>query len=299
VTARTRDHPYRMFTEIEHRLRSAADLLQARGLDALPVACRAIPLEIFGAIQIDRPEPAQQLLRFLPTMPSDDVQLLWTGSSGHTLLAQSIAFVRTLVAHLPIRLGSSADPTIFDFGCGWGRHLRLACKFIPPSRLWAVDPWDRSIELCKEHGVLGEVRMSSSIPRQLDVPEDFELVYAFSVFTHLPQEVAVISLRTLYRHMASGARLVLTIRPVEYWAWHNFSASTAKGYSRERSEAEHWRAGYSFVPSDHPKTEGIVTYGDTSMTVEFAQRLAAPLQLIAVEWSAVDTFQLVLVFEKP
>ena len=35
------------------------------------------------------------------------------------------------------------------------------------------------------------------------------------------------------------------------------------------------------------------------MTVDYAVRLAAPLRLVALEWSAVDTLQLVLVFEKP
>ena len=125
------------------------------------------------------------------------------------------------------------------------------------------------------------------------------MAYAFSVFTHLPQEVAVIALRTLTRHLVSGGRLLLTIRPVEYWSWHDFSGSAARGYSRERAEAEHRGAGYTFVPHDRPPIEGIVAYGDSSMTVEYAERLAAPLRLIGLECSAIDTLQLVLVFEKP
>ena len=67
----------------------------------LPEACATIPLEVFGAIQIDRPDAAQDLLNFLPTMPGDDVQELWAGASGHVLLGQSLAFVRTLAGYLP------------------------------------------------------------------------------------------------------------------------------------------------------------------------------------------------------
>jgi SAM-dependent methyltransferase len=286
-----------LLAELQHRLRAAGEWLSAHGLDSLPAACRGIPLDIFGAIQIDRPECAAALLRWLPTMPSDDTQRLWTGAAGHVLLGQSIAFVRTLPGYLPHRDGRrSEDVTILDFGCGWGRLARLVCKFIRPSRLWGVDPWDISIDACKKHGVPGTFRMSSWIPRDLDVPEDLELVYAFSVFTHLPEEVAVTALRTLTRHMARGGRLLLSIRPVEYWAIHDFSAS-ARGYTRERAEAEHER-GYAFAPHNRPPVEGIVTYGDTSMTVEYAQRLAAPLELIALEWTPVDSLQLVLVFEK-
>ena len=208
-----------MLAETEHQLRAAADHLHSHGIDSLPTACASIPLETFGAIQIDRPESAEQLLRFLPTMPSDDVQVLWTGSSGHVLLAQSVAFLRTLVGSLPTRTTRQpADMQLLDFGCGWGRLLRLDCKYVRPSRLWAVDPWDRSIELCREHGVLGNLRVSPWIPRDLDVPGDLDVVQAFSVFTHLPEEVAVIALRTLSRHLVSGGRLLLTIRPIEYLA---------------------------------------------------------------------------------
>jgi hypothetical protein len=288
-----------MLAEIQDQLRAAGDYLQAHGPDSLPVACRNIPLDVFGAIQIDRPVVADSLLRLLPSMPSDEAQLLWTGAAGHVLLGQSVAFVRTLSGHLPRRTGRpSEDATVLDFGCGWGRLARLACKYVRPSRLWGVDPWDRSIALCKEHGVLGNFRPTSWIPSELDVPQDLDLVYAFSVFTHLPEEVAVTALRTLTRHMAPGARLLLSIRPIEYWAYHDFAALLSKGYSREWAEDQHRQLGYAFVPHDRPPIEGIVTYGDTSMSVEYARRLAAPLNMIALEWTPIDTLQLVLVFEK-
>jgi hypothetical protein len=58
------------------------------------------------------------------------------------------------------------------------------------------------------------------------------------------------------------------------------------------------RAGYPFAPDDRASVEGIVPYGDTSLSVDYARRLAAPLELIALEWASVDKLQLVLVFEK-
>ena len=69
----------------------------------LPEACASIPLEVFGASKsIDPPSPTAPP-GFLPTMPSDDVQLLWTGAAGHVLLAQSLSFVRTLGSYVPSR----------------------------------------------------------------------------------------------------------------------------------------------------------------------------------------------------
>jgi SAM-dependent methyltransferase len=289
-----------MLAEIRHQIATAGRHVEQHGIDTLPAACASIPIEVFGALQIDRPPLAEPLLRSLPTMPGDDVQLLWTGAAGHTLLAHSLSFVRMLGSYLPSRAGQPrADLNVLDFGCGWGRLLRLTCKYVRPSRLWGVDPWDRSIELCKEHRVLGNLRMSPWIPRELDIPEEMDVVYAFSVFTHLPEEVATLALRTLTRHLRPGGRVLISVRPVEYWSWHDFTPTQSKGFSRERCEREHSSLGFTFVPLDRPPIEGIIAYGDTSMTVEFAQRLAAPLRLIAVEWSAVDTLQLILIFEKP
>ena len=164
--------------------------------------------------------------------------------------------------------------------------------------MWGVDPWDRSIALCREQGVLGNLRRSPRIPRELDVPHD-STSPRLSVFTHLPAEVAAIALQSLTRQLVSGGRLVLTVRPMEDRSWHNFAGAAARGYSRERAEAEHRDTGYTFVPHDRPPVEDIVAYGDTSMTVEDASGWPLRLRLVAVECSAIDLLQLVLVFEKP
>ena len=57
-------------------------------------------------------------------------------------------------------------------------------------------------------------------------------------------------------------------------------------------------ADISYFSTD-ATSSAIVAYGDSSMTVAYAERLAAPLRLVGVELAAVDSLQLVLVFEKP
>jgi trans-aconitate methyltransferase len=35
-----------------------------------------------------------------------------------------------------------SDARVLDYGCGRGRLTRLLYKYIPYSRLYALDPWD-------------------------------------------------------------------------------------------------------------------------------------------------------------
>ena len=36
---------------------------------------------------------------------------------------------------------------VLDFGCGWGRVIRLLYKYVPYENIFAVDPWDEPITL--------------------------------------------------------------------------------------------------------------------------------------------------------
>ena len=50
------------------------------GVDAtgFPDLFKTIPLEVFGALQIDRPHFCERLTSVLPSMPADQVQIEWT-----------------------------------------------------------------------------------------------------------------------------------------------------------------------------------------------------------------------------
>lgn len=256
----------------------------------LSEAMRRIPLDVFGDLCLAVPAEYPAIRSRLPTMVPDDMQRVCTGNCGHDLMRQSVAFVRTMLAMHGTRTGRDpAEMRILDFGFGWGRLLRLLLKYLPPDRLHGVDPWPRSVDVCREHGITCHLALSDAIPRSLPFAGPFDLVYSFSVFTHLSEATARAALSTLRGSIADDGLLCLTIRPVEYWHHHGPSGH-ADGVTRHR---EH---GFAFVP--HPKRrpiDGEITYGDTSMTLDRLATIASGWTITDVEWNPCDPLQVVVV----
>lgn len=256
---------------------------------SLVAAMQSLPLEIFGQLLLERPNHLPAIARRLPTMPSDEVQRNWTGNCGAALMGQSLAFVKTLLSlHGTYGSRKIHAAQILDFGCGWGRLLRLMLKYAPAGNLYGVDPWDESIRLCRQHEIPCQLEVSDYVPRSLPFPGPFDLIYAFSVFTHLSERTTRVVLSTLRRAIADDGVLCITIRPVEYWA--HLDAPT-----RSELMERHRATGFAFVPHAHREhIDGEVTYGDTSMTLEYLEQLAPGWRIGGVEWNHSDQLQVVV-----
>ena len=126
--------------------------------DAIAIL-RRLSLEDFGLLMISMPHPNYpNLSKALPSMASADVQNLWTGQSGQALLIQSTTFIRQIES-IVSRFGNShlRQANILDFGCGYGRLLRLLYYYADPANIWGVDAWEKSLTLCREHGLPGHL----------------------------------------------------------------------------------------------------------------------------------------------
>jgi 2-polyprenyl-3-methyl-5-hydroxy-6-metoxy-1,4-benzoquinol methylase len=188
----------------------------------VPALFHGIPLDMFGYLLLDVPSKFSNIKGFFPSMVSNDVQDRLTGCHGIPLLTHSLSFIKTLVSGYQTLTDKDFESaTILDFGCGWGRLIRLLYKFISCENIYAVDPFDESIRLCKQHGVKCNIALSEYVPRTLPFQWQFDLIYTFSVFTHLSQKTTHIVLNTLRRHISDSGALVLTVRPKEYWYAHN------------------------------------------------------------------------------
>src|SRR5262245_41067579 len=76
----------------------------------------------------------------LPGFPPDELQRTFVGSAGEQAIREGFAFYRIVndyAAQLnrPLR----ASSRVLDFGCGWGRILRLFLKDVKSKNLCGID----------------------------------------------------------------------------------------------------------------------------------------------------------------
>ena len=194
-----------------------------------------IPLDIFGRIQIEQSQDFPNLLHWFPKMPSVDIQKSWTGAANNILLKQSISFIRIVVsAYHSMACKPISQGNILDFGCGWGRLIRLLYKYVPDNNIYGVDPWDKSIEICQKTNLHGNFFISEYVPRSLPTPNNlkFDFIMAFSVFTHLSEKVTKICSKTLKNYLTNNGVMAITIRPREYWTFLYKNSNISSGTLR-------------------------------------------------------------------
>jgi SAM-dependent methyltransferase len=241
---------------------------RARAVDGL----RALGLGDFAVVLWSMPDPKYpKLSGLLPAMAPEAVQRTWTGHAGQPLLVQSTSFMRSISANYAQLTGSGlAGRSILDFGCGFGRFVRLGLYFT--DSVFGVDPWDQSIERCREAGLGEHVARSAYLPDRLPAPEHNDLIVAFSVFTHLSRRATEACLVALRRHTRAGGIAAITVRPVEFWRSVRRTRTEAWLAEMERG---HRSDGFAFAPHAARPEAGEVTYGDTSMRLEWLATLCA------------------------
>ncbi len=132
----------------------------------LPVLRKTLGLDDFGEIMISAPmEDFPRVSRELPRMASAETQINWTGAHGLPLLRQSCSFVRSAAYNFTRLTGRPLDDAaILDYGCGYGRLARLMYYYTDPENFYGVDPWDRSIEICRADGLGDHFLQSDYLP---------------------------------------------------------------------------------------------------------------------------------------
>ena len=116
--------------------------------------------------------------------------------------------------------------------------------------------------------------LSEEVLTTLPFDREFDLIYAFSVFTHLSEKTAHAALNTLRRYIVGDGVLVITIRPKQYWHAHGHTVA-------EQMMAKHDHSGLAFLPHNRMPIDGDITFGDTSMSVEYIKTNFSPWRLLA------------------
>jgi SAM-dependent methyltransferase len=98
---------------------------------------------------------------------------------------------------------------ILDFGCGCGRVVRNWIG-LPGTDVFGSDMNEQAIEWCRRNLPFATFESNGLAPPLAFETGRFDLVYALSVFTHLPEELQLLWIRELERVLRPGGFLLLS-----------------------------------------------------------------------------------------
>jgi SAM-dependent methyltransferase len=146
-----------------------------------------------------------------PPLPPPVLRLLVAGTDdADWFLAAGRRGAESLAA-LPARNGIALDRCrrVLDFGCGCGRVIRHLRHL--PAELHGCDTNPVAVEWCAEHLPFGTFAVNELEPPLPYADARFDLVYCFSVFTHLPAELHRLWMSELRRVLTPGGVLVVSL----------------------------------------------------------------------------------------
>lgn len=160
---------------------------------------------------------SQGLRQILPSLPSDEIQTNFTGASGDATLAQAFAAYQ-LFKELYELEGKRLTPSsrLLDYGCGWGRIIRFFLKEIEPSNLLGIDCYEEIIQICKETNRWCRFLTVDPLPPTALSGRTFDLIYCFSVFSHLSETAHREWLGEFLRLLKPGGLLIATTRARDF-----------------------------------------------------------------------------------
>jgi SAM-dependent methyltransferase len=141
---------------------------------------------------------------------------------------------------------------LLDWGCGCGRVLRHWAQ-LPHTRVAGCDIDTRMVDWCRENLPFADVTVTHLQPPLPYADSSFELVYAFSVFTHLAEELQHAWIRECFRVLAPGGFLLLSTLGEYYASLDRLNDSEKRTFANGDVVVLYERsAGTSLCSAYHP-----------------------------------------------
>ena len=150
----------------------------------------------------------------VPPLPPREIQEHFCGLSGLRAMQQAVAFYAAIRDFCkengkPIQ----SMKAILDFGCGWGRITRCFLREVRTDVLFGCDVIPSMIEICQKSIPSYHFVTNNALPPSPFGEETFDLIYAYSVFSHLSEDAHKSWLQEFHRILKPNGIMVLTTRP--------------------------------------------------------------------------------------
>lgn len=155
-------------------------------------------------------------------------------------------------------LKRSADTSLLEFASGYGCVTRHLIKDLAPINLVSSDIHKAACTFI-ESAFGGKAILSATKPEELGVESNsFDVVFALSFFTHMPDRTWGHWLKSLFDKVKPGGYLIFTTHGMIAWEMNGKPAMSENGI---------W-----FAPSSEQKDLNVADYGSTIVTPEYVKR---------------------------
>jgi 2-polyprenyl-3-methyl-5-hydroxy-6-metoxy-1,4-benzoquinol methylase len=178
----------------------------------------------------------------LPTLPDAGLQESFVGSSGETALREAFVFYREIKRYAA-QLGIPIDESLslVDFGCGWGRNYRLLLREVSTRSFLGVDVDPECVRICRSSVPMGTFEQCDIMPPLALTSGSIDIVYAYSVFSHLSEHAHLGWIHEFHRLLRPGGMLIVTtLKPAHLDIWEQLRVTGG----------DHWREALASVRFD-------------------------------------------------
>jgi SAM-dependent methyltransferase len=170
---------------------------------------------------------------FRLSLPAENVQIQFVGKAGDAALGEAQTLARAFKDLYKEHVGPFTESTrVLDYGCGWGRITRFFLKDVAAGNLLGVDCNDGIIDFCRESNPWARFELIDPMPPTNLPGDQFDLVFSYSVFTHLREDVHLALLDELGRLVKPGGLLILSVRPREFLSYCTTLTAVPGGYQK-------------------------------------------------------------------
>jgi SAM-dependent methyltransferase len=164
----------------------------------------------FGILADSITTPVQRGMT-LPGFPAEATQQQFVGSAGRHSLLEAFNFYKVVKAYAET-MGHSVNThtRIMDFGCGWGRMLRFFLKDVNAKNLFGIDVDPNIIAFCQGAFAYGQFSVVPALPPVKFPTGFFDLIYGYSVFSHLNEDTHLKWIAEFSRVIKAGGLLLVT-----------------------------------------------------------------------------------------
>jgi len=231
------------------------------------------------------------LRKILPALPPSELQRTFIGSTGDGALREAWR-AYCLWLEIAARYGRpiGENTRVLDFGCGWGRTLRFFLREVRPEGLFGADVLPIAVETCRRTNPWCDFRLVSSLPPTDFAAESFDLIYLYSVFSHLSESAHDAWLREFTRILRPGGLVIATTWHRDYIEWcerarQGDTHGTHSGSLGAFVGTEEWLARYDSGEYCHSPIGG-----DAGLSSDFYGETCIPETYVRSRWS--DRFEI-------